>query len=71
METKPIPTAEEFYFKKMQADKTPETPEMWVKFAHEYAVLFAKYHVKEALDYASHYSCKSSILNAYKEDLIK
>jgi len=43
----------------------------YIGMCQDFAVLFAKYHVNKALYSASHYSCKSSILEAYREDNIK
>jgi ornithine carbamoyltransferase len=82
MESKPIPTAEQFIKRLCPLSKTL-TIEGAINLAHEYAVLFARHHVKEALKEAvdnaelvytdgcgSHVD-EDSILNAYAEDRIK
>lgn len=86
MESKAIPTAEQHYFSIIDVNKIPTSPEQWLRFTHEYAVLFAKYHRLKAIEEIKEkveQSCIdmnlfteldiiiNSIENAYSEDEIK
>lgn len=55
MESKELPTAEQFLRKKRYGhlkDGDPPMPFQVEEWMHEYAVLFARHHVREALESA-------------------